>query len=266
MEATRRYRLRVSKELIILAYELMSTSNAPALIIYLLDLSASMAQPLNGRQRIDVVRDALSAAIRQMVFRSTKGGRISPRYRIALYAYSDHVYDVLDGIKPVDEVVAMGMPPLVPLRTTDTARGFAHVEKLLQKELPSLTGCPAPLVCHMTDGEFTGEDPEPIVRRIMQMSVPDGSVLVENIFISEGVLASPIADPTRWPGVLPDTPLADDYAHKLRAISSPLPESYRLIMLEHHFHLEPGALMLLPGMSPELVAMGLQMSASTPVR
>ena len=49
-------------------------------------------------------------------------------------------------------------------------------------------------------------------------------------------------------------------------MSSPIPESYRAMMLENNYHLAPDSLMLLPGISPELVAMGFQMSAATPVR
>ena len=153
-------------------YELMATAKTPALIIYLLDVSASMGQSLNGARRIDVVMEALTVVLRQMVFRSTKGGRLSPRYRIAMIAYSDHVYDLLDGIKTVDQVAHMGIPDLSPMRTTETATAFAQAEKCLQVELPNLRACPAPLVCHMTDGEYTGTDPEPIVKRIMEMSVP----------------------------------------------------------------------------------------------
>lgn len=247
-------------------YETMATAKTPALIIYLLDVSASMSQALGKKRRMDVVIEALTAALRQMVFRSTKGGRLAPRYRIAMLAYSDHVYDLMDGAKTVDQVAHMGVPELSPQRTTETAKAFAQAEKLLQAELPNLRHCPAPLVCHMTDGEYTGADPEPIVRRIMAMSVPDGNVLVENIFISEKVLPKPVADPFQWPGILPNAKLANDYARKLQAISSPVPESYRVIMLENNYHLQAGALMLLPGMSPELVAMGFQMSAATPVR
>lgn len=247
-------------------YEILATSKTPCLIIYLLDVSASMTQPLGGRRRIDVVGDALTTALKQMVFRSTKGGRLAPRYRIALIAYSDHVYDLLDGIKTVDQVAKLGVPELSPMRTTETSKGFAQVEKLLQAELPNLRVCPAPLVCHMTDGEYTGTDPEPIAKRIMEMQVADGNILVENIFISDKVLPQPIADPQQWPGILADAKLSDDYARKLRAISSPLPESYRAMMLENNYHLTQGALMLLPGVSPELVAMGFQMSAATPVR
>ncbi len=140
------------------------------------------------------------------------------------------------------------------------------MEKLLQAELPNLRACPAPLVCHMTDGEYTGADPEPIVRRIMQMAVPDGNVLVENIFMSEKVLPQPIEDPTRWPGIDAKTKLTNEYARKLRAMSSPLPQSYRAILMENGYQLAAGALMLLPGHTPELVALGFQMSAATPVR
>lgn len=246
-------------------YEKEATSRTPALIIYLLDVSASMSQSLGGKKRIEVVTDALGTALRQMVFRSTKGARISPRYRIAMYAYSDHVYDLLDGAKGVDQVAQMGVPTLSPMRTTDTAKAFLAAERLLETESLNLRNCPAPLICHMTDGEYTGDDPEPIVRRIMEMSVPDGRVLVENIFISDKILMEPIADVARWPGILLTTRLTSEYASKLRNISSPLPESYRDIMREYNYHLDRGALMMLPGMNPELVAMGFQMSAATPV-
>lgn len=244
----------------------MATQRTPALIIYLLDVSMSMTRRLGKKQNIEVVMDALTAALRQMVFRSTKGGRLSPRYRIAMYAYSDHVYDLLDGARSVDQVAQLGVPELSPQRSTDTAKAFLQAEKLLIKELPDLQDCPAPLVCHMTDGEYTDADPEPIVRRIMQMSVPDGNVLVENIFISDQILNQKIDDPKEWPGIMPDTVLKDKYAKKLRSISSPIPDSYRSMMVEFGYRLGEGAVMLFPGMSPELVSLGFQMSAATPVR
>jgi hypothetical protein len=247
-------------------YDVLATAKTPALIIYLLDVSASMAQPLGDGRRIEVVVDALTAALRQMVFRSTKGGRIAPRYRISMLAYSDHVYDLLDGIKTVDQVARLGVPDLSPMRTTETARAFEQVEKIVLAELPHRQDSPAPLICHMTDGEYTGEDPEPIVRRLMAMTVPDGNVLVENIFISDRLVPEPVGDVTQWPGIMPNTPLTNDYARKLRALSSPLPGSYRDMLVEHSYRLAPGAVMMLPGMSAELVGLGFQMSAATPVR
>ncbi len=246
-------------------YDILATSKTPALIIYLLDVSGSMSEKLGAKRRIDVVMEALGAMLRRMVHRSTKGTRVSPRYRVAIYAYSDHVYDLLGGIKTIDQVAQLGVPELSTMRSTDTARAFAQAEKLLQQELPNLAHCPAPLVCHMTDGEYTGADPEPAVRRIMAMRVPDGNVLVENIFISDHILKESITDPKRWEGVRPSTKLASDYARKLRAISSPLPASYRAMMREDGYELADDAVMMIPGMTPELVQMGFVMSMSTPI-
>lgn len=246
-------------------YEILATSKTPALIIYLLDVSASMKKPLGGKSRMEVVMDALGAALRQMVFRSTKGSRVAPRYRIAMYAYSDHVYDLLNGIKTVNQVAQLGVPQLSTMRSTDTALAFEQVEKLLYNEIHNLQGSPAPLVCHMTDGEFTGADPEPVVRRIMQMETSDGKVLVENIFISDDILAESFIDPHQWSGILPTTRLSSQYAQKLRSISSPLPHSYQVMMRESGYFIADQAHMMLPGISPALVEMGFVMSMSTPI-
>jgi hypothetical protein len=246
-------------------YEKLATAEAPALVVYVLDVSASMGQPLGARRRIDVVADALQAALARMVFRSTKGVRVSPRYRLALFAYSDHVYDLLDGVQTITEVAPRGLPALAPRRTTDTARAFLEVERLLARELPGHGDGPAPLVCHMTDGDYTGDDPEPVAQRIRRMATADGEVLVENIFVSDGVLAEPLADPRRWPGVQPSTSLGSPYAETLRRLSSPPPEGYRQVMLEEGYQIAPDALMLLPGASPELVEMGFVMSTATPI-
>lgn len=243
----------------------LASSRTPALIIYLLDVSASMVQPLGDRRRVDIVTDALDMIVKQMIFRSTKGGMIMPRYRVAIFAYSDHVYDLLGGVKGVDQLIEYGIPELSPMLTTETAKAFLEAERCLREELPGLVECPAPLVCHLTDGEFTGDDPEPVARRIMEMRVPDGNVLVENIFISDNFMETEVKEPQLWPGIQPDTALASDYASKLRNMSSRAPYSYRMIMHEYGFNLSPDALMLFPGTTRELVAMGFQMSAATPV-
>jgi len=248
-----------------MSYEILATSQTPALVIYLLDVSGSMSYKLNGKPRIEVVMDALSATLQQMVFRCTKGSQISPRYRIAMYAYSDTVYDILDGILSIDKVANLGVPVLTTMHSTATDLGFLEVEKLLNSELPHLHDCPAPLVCHMTDGVYTASDPEPIVRRIMDMGNNDGNVLVENIFISNKILRGQIDDPQDWHGVTTDTRLINDYAIKLRSMSSTIPDSYRVMMRENGYNIAPDAYMMLPGISPDLVQMGFVMSMSTPV-
>jgi uncharacterized protein YegL len=248
-----------------MAYDVLATSNNPALVIYLLDISASMNKRLGDKRRIDAVMDALSAAFQQMIFRSTKGRRLSPRYRIAIYAYNNAVYDVLGGVKTIVDIAKLGVPELTPAGTTDTAKGYRQVAKLLKTELPKLGGSPAPLVCHMTDGEYTGKDPASVVRDIMALKATDGNVLVENIFISDNIIPGPIKDPYRWPGINRKTSLKNSYAKKLRELSSSIPDSYHQVMGEMGYRLDEGAVMLFPGINPEMVAMGFQMSAATGV-
>jgi serine/threonine protein kinase len=252
---------------IALPYTTQASQSNPALIIYLLDVSGSMSIMDGERRRLDVVMDSLHVALKQMVFRSTKGSRISPRYRVAIIAYSDEAQDLLGGIRKIDEVMNTGkLPVLTPQRFTDTAKAFLHAERLLQVELPFIQDCPAPLVCHMTDGVYTGEDPLPIVQRIKEMSVKDGHVLVENIFISDDVLEKKIDQPKRWPGIRADTPFRDEYGSKLRMMSSVTPESYRQMMLEANYSLAEDSLLMFPGTNPDLVSLGFQMSAATPIQ
>ncbi|QMV44874.1 VWA domain-containing protein [Cohnella cholangitidis] len=235
-------------------------------MIYLLDVSGSMTLANGDKRRIDVVTDALHVTLRQMVYRSTKGSRISSRYRVAMLAYSDEVYDLLGGVKKIDELMNDGgMPILNTHRFTDTAKAFRHAETILRAELPSLQDGPAPLICHMTDGVYTGDDPEPIARRIMDLSVKDGNVLVENIFISGDVLEQEVVDPKRWQGVTPNTPFLDEYGYKLRAMSSVMPDSYREMMRDANYNLAQGSLLMFPGTNPDLVSLGFQMSAATPI-
>jgi len=52
----------------------------------------------------------------------------------------------------------------------------------------------APVVCHLTVCEYTGEHPRLVVEKIKKLKVPVGTVLVENIFISDGILKQPIQD------------------------------------------------------------------------
>jgi hypothetical protein len=244
-------------------YKILATSKAPALIIYLLDVSGSMREDCSGKPKIEVVTDALQKMARSMVKRSTKGNIIASRYRIGMFAYSDDVVDLLGGIIPIDELAKKGIPKLQTLNMTDTAKAFAKAEEILAAELPHLDECPAPIVCHMTDGMYNGPDPAPIAQRIMAMSVPDGNVLIENIYVQDSGLIIP--DIRDWQGVIDANELTDGYAKELFAISSVTPESYRQVINEWGYKIAPGARMFFPGAHPDLVELGFVMSTATPV-
>ncbi|OAB38449.1 vWA domain-containing protein [Paenibacillus glacialis] len=248
-------------------YQTQASGNTPALIIYLLDISGSMTLEFEGQRRMDVINEALQTVIRQIVYRSTKGAKLSPRYRISILAYSDEVYDLLDGVRSIDRIANRGnLPQLYPKRFTDTAKAFKQAEKILHSELSNMNDCPAPLICHMTDGIYTGEDPEPIVKRIMDLSVPDGNVLVENIFVTEDAGIGRVKDARSWKGIMPNTFVTNSYSDKLKRMSSVIPESYREMMIESDYSIREGSLMMLPGTSRDLISLGFQMSAATPMK
>jgi hypothetical protein len=180
-----------------------------------------------------------------------------------MFAYSSQVIDLLGGVITIDQLAKMGVPRLMTLDMTNTTAAFAEAENLLKAELPSLQDCPAPLICHMTDGEFTGPDPTPIAQRIMAMSVPDGNVLIENIYIATTGLSIP--DIGSWPGISLGSELPDAYSKALFEMSSIIPQSYRDVIHEFGYQLDSGARMFFPGDQPDLVELGFAMSGATPV-
>lgn len=248
-----------------MSYTVMATSKTPALVVYLLDISASMDKRLGKKSRLDTAMDALNAAIRTMVFRSSKGRRIQPRYRLAIYAYSNEVYDLLGGIRTIDQVAQMKLPEIDTRRGTDTAKAFMAAGELIGHELPNMLDHPAPLVCHLTDDRYTGGDPKPIVNAIMRMSNGDGSVLVENIYISDSLGNDPKTDAFTWSGIQRNAPLDDEYGRELREMSSNLPPSYHAIMEEMGSKVKPDSVMMFPGNTPDLISLGFQMSSATGV-
>lgn len=249
-----------------MSYTALANTKQPALIIYVLDVSSSMNQLFGSRKRIEIVQEALHTALRKAIFFSTKGRRVSPRYQIAIYTYSDRVVNMFNGTRSITEIAQEGLPRLaLHGGDTDPASAFLEVDRLLNDlNLGDKKG-PAPLVCHMTDGEYTRADPEPAIRQIMQKNTPDGTVLVENIFISDKILTEPVSDPITWRGITPETPLLTNYARKLRACSSPLPTLYREQMAESGYAIAANAVMMIPGSTPDLVEMGFVMSTATPV-
>jgi hypothetical protein len=248
-----------------MSYEIPATSMTPALIIYLLDFSRSMNQLHGGQRKIDTVLAALKKVVVRMVHRTTKGMTVAPRYRIAMFGYHAEVIDLLGGIQTIGALAEKGLPTPVLAYGTQTAKAFAAAERLLQSELPRLSDCPAPLICHLTDGLFGGDDPQPVVDRIRRLAVPDGTVLVENIFTSQRVLKAPIQDVQMWPGVTRVDQLGKEYAQRLFGISSPIPDSYLQSLSESGYNLQSGARMLFPGDTPEVIELGFAMSAATPL-
>ena len=243
-----------------------ATRLTPALVIYLIDASASMNDPCGSTTKIALVNAALREGVKGMVLRSMRDNKVQPRYHIAMFAYSSTVLNLLDGIRDLPDLMRVGGPPELQAggSTTDTAAGFLMVEKLLQEHLEDYSKCPAPLVCHLTDALRTTKDPSPIVQRIRAMRVDDGPVLVENVLMAEKMLRKPIRDWRTWGGVTKASLLTDAYARLLYELSSPLPETYRQNMNKSAgYQLEKGAALFFPGTQGELVRLAVAASSAT---
>ena len=243
-------------------YTNIATSDHRALIVYLLDISGSMGKPMaqTGKTRIEAVSDALYATIQEMVGRSAKQGVIRPRYEIAVYAYSDDVYDIYGGVRGIDYIDNKGIPQLHLQNRTNMVLGFESVRDLLVNEINSWTdddklSRPAPLVVHMTDAEFTERlgNPLPFVEEIKKMEVVDGNVLIENIFITEDI-KTPTSDWSVFEGFRHGEILGNPFGETLLEMSSDLPEKYRsLINRTQGMNLQPGTTLMFPGITPEFV-------------
>jgi uncharacterized protein YegL len=251
-------------------YETVATQATPALVIYLLDMSVSMNDAVEeevegSESKSELVTRTLTRAIREMVRRSTRGTHPLARYRVAAFAYNDEVHDVFGGARSITDIIQIGVPVMHAAGTTDTAKAFEHAEQLLISLHSELRACPAPLICHFTDGAYTDSSPLPIAERIQQMTFPDGPVLIENIFFDSGALAAPVTDPFAWPGILSKEDLASTYAYDLYEMSSVIPESYLRLFTDRGYGMRPGARLFFPGNSPDMVEAAFTMSGMTPV-
>jgi uncharacterized protein YegL len=258
-------------------YTNLANSNHPALVIFLLDISGTMGSAMpGGETRLDVVKRSFQTIMVEMIQRSIRAETVRPRYRIAVIAYSDNVWDVLGGVLSVEKVSKNSkLDELKPLYKTDTAKGLRCVKALLEKEIQQMASkpdwgeYPAPLIVHLTDGRYSEDtdDPEPIAQQIRQIMTPDGNVLVENIYISDpgdGEFNFQ-GDYRQWTGFMPNSDIGSPYARKLLAMSSLMPDMYHQAMREEGYILQPGASMLFPGTQEEFIKMAFVMTASSSI-
>jgi uncharacterized protein YegL len=252
-------------------YQNIANSDHPATLIYLVDISGSMrASMSDGKTRIEVVKDAIQTSYAQMINRSLRQGRIHSRYRVGMIAYSTDLYDVygdLGSIIPIDRLKDEGVPAITPQQGTDMAKAFRYAIKLMQDDIKNWTQkwldeCPPPMVINLTDCDFGEESQDPIefAKQLREISVPDGNVLVENIFITDHIaLAS--ANIKDWKGYRFDESTGDPFGDKLVAMSSPIPAGYAQLMSEQTgLKIRKGSAMMFPGISREFIKIGFAAS------
>jgi hypothetical protein len=255
-------------------YKNLANSDHPATLIYLVDISGSMEAPMpGGKTRIEVARDAIQTTYAAMIQRSLRQGQIHPRYRIAMIAYTDELYDVYGekgSIITIDRLREEGIPNITPQKWTNMAKAFRYAGYLIKEDISTwsqkwLNECPPPMVINITDCEYTEETEDPTVfaQELMKISVPDGDILVENIFITDQINL-PAANAKEWQGYRLNETTSDPFGDILLHMSSPLPASYAQIMNEQAgLKIREGAAMMYPGVSIDYIKTGFVMSIVT---
>ena len=256
------------------AYKNQANSDHPATLIYLVDISGSMSATMqDGKTRIEVAKNAIQVAYAQMIQRSMRQGKIHPRYRVGMIAYSDKIYDVygnLGSIVSIDQLKNEGIPSITPQKSTNMAKAFRYAEKLIRDDLQKWSGkwqaeCPPPMVINITDCEYDEEqaqDPLEFAQKLQQISLRDGNVLVENIFITDQI--SVPSSPQEWQGYRFSDRTGNSYGDKLLAMSSAIPSTYAQILREQAgIKIREGTAMMFPGITREFIKFGFVMSIVT---
>lgn len=245
-------------------YSKPALSNAPALIVFLIDIGFKMSRDIDGMPASEYIRLNLANGLQRLARLSTKGSRIIPRYHLACFTYAAKVSDVFSGIQPLGKILEADIPKFeVSGEPADTYEGFLYVDNLISRNLKKYTNSPAPLVCHITSGEYPGRNPQFLTDKIQRYAVPDGNVLIENVLIDDEAVLVPTTKVKYWPGIRDESELAKAYAARLFNMSSVIPESYRIAGLELGYSLAPNSRMLFPGNHPDIISLGFAMSAVT---
>ena len=255
-------------------YKNQANSDHPATLIYLVDISGSMNATMHdGKARIEVAKNAIQVAYAQMIQRSMRQGKIHPRYRVGMIAYSEKIYDVygnLGSIVSIDRLKDEGIPSITPQKSTNMAKAFRYAEKLIKEDIQKwspkwLEECPPPMVINITDCEFDEEqskDPLECSQKLQEISVPDGNVLVENIFITDQISAP--ASPQAWDGYHHGDKTGNPYGDKLLEMSSLIPSTYAQILREQAgLKIKEDTAMMFPGITREFIKFGFVMSIVT---
>lgn len=223
----------------------------PTAFLFLVDQSASMGDKMaaSEKTKAQFVADVLNRTLMNLVTRCTKADGVRDYFEIGIIGYGAHgaqngLHGAL-GARVLNPISALEANPLrVETRTRKTddgaggiveqsvkfpvwfepmANGGTPMCDAIRKAGEELAAwCDAhpnsypPAVLHVTDGESTDGDPEPLADALRQFTTNDGNVLLQNLHVS-AVAGNPISFPAA------DSGLPDQYAKTLFRMSSQLP-------------------------------------------
>lgn len=223
----------------------------PTVFLFLIDQSGSMEDTMpTGRSKAQQLSDVLNRTLTNLIVRSTKSEGVRNYFEIGVLAYGGSgVYNGFQGslsskiIHPISEIEASplrieerkkkvddGAGGLIEQVTKfpvwfepQSGGGTPMCEAITRAAEELAVWCDAhpdsypPTILHITDGESTDGDPEPLAAQLGQIQTNDGSVLIFNLHVSSSGVNS-IEFPSS------ELALPNDFAKMLFRASSRLPE------------------------------------------
>lgn len=224
-----------------MSYDLNWNSKHPGHIVYLIDLSGSMARTMNGKRLIDIVMDVMYSLFDTLNDEILSGNGVVDLFSATVIGYNSDVYNLLPSASAerfnrfVFESKKRGYlfntqkgGDAEPNWQTFMADAFDAAAKDIREWIDTQNRkgvkIPAPVVINITDGEpYEGTGVDAVgkalnaANRLKSISTPDGNTLVYNIHFTPDSNATKI--------VLPDTPPTNKYARFLYDASSVIPAS-----------------------------------------
>ncbi len=191
----------------------------PSAILFVIDQSGSMADHWNEQvTKAQALADAVNRLLQETIIKCSKEDGVRHYFDVGVLAYGGG--SVRDGLSFIPGGVLKPIPELErnPLRLEqrrkaipDGAGGIIEqtvrfpiwFEPMAQGDTPMCAALQKaaetvaewadahpsafpPVVIHVTDGEPTDGDPEPIARLIQELKTNDGNVLLFNLHIAAG--------------------------------------------------------------------------------
>ena len=201
----------------------------PTCIIFLLDQSASMDEPIGGNPRLIkcvAVAEAINRLLSELSIKCAKEEGVRDYFHVAVLGYGESVHPVLGGplegrdLVPLSEIAAapirlearsrkiadrsggrVTQQVKFPIWVDPMAEGGTPMAGALRKAHDLIAGwlathpdCFPPMVLNLTDGESTDGDPAIPATSIHLLSSSDGAVLLFNLHVSARV-SPPITFP-----------------------------------------------------------------------
>lgn len=227
-------------------YQVAASRSHPAAIVFLLDQSNSMNEPIGGSHvpKAQVVADVVNNALYELILRTVKDPTEGPRhyYDLAVIGYSSEVDSALSGellgrsfvpndelarhpLRVAEQTTPDGRSVRKPVFVEPVANGWTYMcdaldmcGAMLAEWLadPGHQDSFPPIIVNISDGEATDGDPTVWAQRLRGLGTTDGKVLFFNVSVSGEAV-----QPVLFPG--PDTHFPDKYSQQLFSMSSELP-------------------------------------------